>query len=82
MMGDSGAQSMTIHVIAVIATALAVAAALELAYTLFTPGPDEAIDPLMLRRKFIDGVDVRQNQSARRAALEPGVRKFMGEDNA
>jgi hypothetical protein len=27
---------------------LAAAAALELAYTLFTPGPDEALDPLML----------------------------------
>ena len=32
----------------VIAYALAVAAAIELAYTLFTPGPDEALDPLML----------------------------------
>ena len=32
----------------VIAAALAVAAAVELAYTLFTQGPDEAIDPLML----------------------------------
>lgn len=31
-----------------IAAALAVSAAIELAYTLFTPGPDEAIDPLML----------------------------------
>jgi hypothetical protein len=27
---------------------LAIAAAFELAYTLFTPGPDEALDPLML----------------------------------
>jgi hypothetical protein len=36
------------HVLAVIAVSLAVAASLELAYTLFTPGPDEAIDPLML----------------------------------
>lgn len=32
----------------VIAYALAIAAAIELAYTLFTPGPDEALDPLML----------------------------------
>jgi hypothetical protein len=32
----------------VIASALAVAAGVELAYTLFTPGPDEALDPLML----------------------------------
>lgn len=46
--GDSTAQNMTIHVLVIIATTLAVAAALELAYTLFTPGPDEAIDPLML----------------------------------
>ena len=32
----------------IIAYALAAAAAVELAYTLFTPGPDEALDPLML----------------------------------
>ena len=32
----------------VIASALAVAAAIELAYTLFTPGPDEVLEPLML----------------------------------
>ena len=31
-----------------ISIGLAAAAALELAYTLFTPGPDEALDPLML----------------------------------
>jgi hypothetical protein len=35
-------------VLELIAKALALAAAVELAYTLFTPGPDEAIDPLML----------------------------------
>jgi hypothetical protein len=34
--------------IQVIAAGLAIAAAAELAYTLFTDGPDEAIDPLML----------------------------------
>jgi hypothetical protein len=116
--GNSGAQDMTTHVLAIIATTLAVAAALELAYTLFTPGPDEAIDPLMLglssvllylistlksltwtagvsillfaitlgllfaiRKKFIDDSDVRTNQAARRAALEPEVRKFVGENN-
>lgn len=32
----------------VIAFGLAIAAGIELAYTLFTPGPDEALDPLML----------------------------------
>jgi hypothetical protein len=31
-----------------ISIGLAAAAALELAYTLFTPGPDEALDPLLL----------------------------------
>ncbi len=36
------------HVFALIADALAAAAVVELAYTLFTPGPDEALDPLML----------------------------------
>lgn len=38
----------TVASVKVIAYALAVAAAIELAYTLFTPGPDEALDPLML----------------------------------
>jgi hypothetical protein len=38
----------TTVVVQVIAYALAVAAAIELAYTLFTPGPDEALDPLTL----------------------------------
>jgi hypothetical protein len=32
----------------IITAGLAAAAAVELAYTLFTPGPDEALDPLML----------------------------------
>jgi hypothetical protein len=31
-----------------IALALIISAAIELAYTLFTPGPDEVLDPLML----------------------------------
>jgi hypothetical protein len=35
-------------ILTTIAAGLAVAAAIELAYTLFTDGPDEAIDPLML----------------------------------
>jgi hypothetical protein len=35
-------------IVQLIAYALAIAAAIELAYTLFTPGPDEALDPLML----------------------------------
>lgn len=39
------ADSSVVHLIAY---ALAIAAAIELAYTLFTPGPDEALDPLML----------------------------------
>jgi hypothetical protein len=32
----------------IVAGGLAVVAAIELAYTLFTPGPDEVIDPLLL----------------------------------
>jgi hypothetical protein len=39
------AANLCIHIIT---AALAAAAAVELAYTLFTPGPDEALDPLML----------------------------------
>jgi hypothetical protein len=36
------------HALVIISVSLAVAASLELAYTLFTPGPDEAVDPLIL----------------------------------
>jgi hypothetical protein len=32
----------------IVAGGLAVVAAIELAYTLFTPGPDEVVDPLLL----------------------------------
>jgi hypothetical protein len=32
----------------VVADALAAATVVQLAYTLFTPGPDEALDPVML----------------------------------
>src|SRR6266567_4312273 len=34
--------------LAIVAAALAYSSAIELAYTLFTKGPDEAVDPLML----------------------------------
>jgi hypothetical protein len=46
--GGMSATDVAHHVLAIIAASLAVAASLELAYTLFTPGPDEAVDPLML----------------------------------
>lgn len=36
------------QIFGIIGLALVVAAAVELAYTLFTDGPDEALDPLML----------------------------------
>ena len=39
---------LTKDTLTIIGAALAVAAAVELAYTLFTDGPDEAIDPLLL----------------------------------
>jgi hypothetical protein len=38
-------QALTFHVIA---DALASATVIQLAYTLFTPGPDEALDPVLL----------------------------------
>ena len=38
-------QALTFHVIA---DALAAATVVQLAYTLFTPGPDEALDPVLL----------------------------------
>ncbi len=36
------------HLLGLVGGALAVAAAFELAYMLFTPGPDEAVGPLIL----------------------------------
>jgi hypothetical protein len=41
-------QKLTADVFAITAAGLAVAAAFELAYTLYTPGPDEALNPLLL----------------------------------
>jgi hypothetical protein len=40
--------SATTQLLGGVGVALAAAAVVELAYTLFTPGPDEALDPLML----------------------------------
>jgi hypothetical protein len=45
---SEAAENVTAEVFAVTAAGLAAAAALELAYTLFTPGPDEALNPLLL----------------------------------
>lgn len=47
-LGNTNAGDASKHVLVLISVSLAVAASLELAYTLFTPGPDEAIDPLIL----------------------------------
>jgi hypothetical protein len=44
----SNAELVARRTLAIIAASLAVAASLELAYTLFTDGPDEVIDPLMM----------------------------------
>jgi hypothetical protein len=60
------------HVFATIGVALAVGAAIELAYTLFTHGPDEALDPLMLGLSAaiilqlgkVHGFDLKQAASA------------------
>ncbi len=48
MRSGMSAESVARHTLAIIAASLAVAASLELAYTLFTDGPDEVIDPLMM----------------------------------
>ncbi len=45
---SAGTQALTSDVFAITAAGLAVAAAFELAYTLYTPGPDEALNPLLL----------------------------------
>ena len=47
-LGHTDAVDASKHALVLISVSLAVAASLELAYTLFTPGPDEAIDPLIL----------------------------------
>lgn len=47
-LGGTTALDSSKHALVLISVALAVAASLELAYTLFTPGPDEAVDPLIL----------------------------------
>ena len=47
-LGHTNAVDASKHALVLISVSLAVAASLELAYTLFTPGPDEAIDPLIL----------------------------------
>jgi hypothetical protein len=47
-LGHTNAIDASKHALVLISVSLAVAAALELAYTLFTPGPDEAVDPLIL----------------------------------
>jgi hypothetical protein len=60
------------HVFTTIGVALAIAAGVELAYTLFTHGPDEALDPLMLglsaalilQLAKVDGFDLKQASSA------------------
>ena len=46
--GLIGTQRLTADIFAVTATGLAIAAAFELVYTLYTPGPDEALNPLLL----------------------------------
>lgn len=45
---DSGVRLTDTYVLRVAAVTLAAATVVELAYTLFTPGPDEAINPLLL----------------------------------
>jgi len=47
-LGSATALDASRHALVLISVSLAVAASLELAYTLFTPGPDEAVDPLIL----------------------------------
>jgi hypothetical protein len=59
----------TVVSVRIIAYALAVAAAIELAYTLFTPGPDEALDPLMFGFGIRDSATGHQ----RRPAGHPSV---------
>lgn len=71
--------------------ALAAAAAVELVYTLFTSGPDEALDPLMLGLSSaallslgqVTGFDVKQGAAMILYALALGIlfftRKFLAE---
>lgn len=71
--------------------ALAAAAAVELVYTLFTKGPDEALDPLMLGLSAaallslgaVSGFDLKQGVSLLLYALALGIlfliRKYLAE---
>jgi hypothetical protein len=80
------------HVFTTIGVALAIAAGVELAYTLFTHGPDEALDPLMLglsaalilQLAKVDGFDLKQASSAVIYVIALGVtfaiRKFLAKD--
>jgi hypothetical protein len=80
------------HVFAIIGVALAVGAAIELAYTLFTHGPDEALDPLMLGLSAaiilqlgkVHGFDLRQATSAILYVVALGtafvVRKWLADE--
>jgi len=80
------------HIFVTIGVALAVGAAIELAYTLFTHGPDEALDPLMLGLSAaiilqlgkVHGFDLRQATSAILYVVALGtafaVRKYLADD--
>jgi hypothetical protein len=90
---DNNALDIQSEILNAIGVALALAAAIELAYTLFTPGPDEALYPLMLGLSAAlllqlgraEGLDYRQ---AIAAVLYVGslgilftVRKFLSHEH-
>lgn len=80
------------HVFATIGVALAVGAGIELAYTLFTHGPDEALDPLMLGLSAVivlqlgrvHSFDLKQSSSAIIYVIALGgtfaIRKYLADD--
>jgi hypothetical protein len=74
-LGDPGSsREVTTELLGGIGVGLAAAAVIDLAYTLFTPGPDEALDPLMLGLAatmlvLIGGLDDKHLSLSRAAGL-------------
>jgi hypothetical protein len=76
--------------LAIIGTALAFSAAVELAYTFFTDGPDEAIDPLILGISSFALIEISRKKAHLQGAAVPilfvaisivilfATRKFLG----
>jgi hypothetical protein len=64
-------------VLAMVSAALLAAAAVELAYMLFTPGPDEAIDPLILGLAGTTILALSHHEQAASESQPPAIDELM-----